>query len=477
MYRVETYKVELLAALIYLAVVSAVDYFSIFIMNAYMGAFALAIPPLVGSYKRFQQRREQKRKIKKLMNKVFKTVKNISDIECNEKSIIKDILNTTMDFVPINIIDWVVHEIQPNDLITADVFYVVMCWKLIENTDLDDDVKKQLREKLDEKISERTDNSSENIDFQTKIKVALYNIESGLAFDKDCDISQLEDSIWNQFLKKYSRLNYIIWGLDLDVKKTSEEYEMLRKFVNQGKVHSTLVAKALGGSDRVKGSIDAFVLYMNKIQNNPKFESTISLIKHIKLPRENTDGIFYSRRLVFLPAAQRTSQDLIDKLIKPCFAEGEVIDGFVAVEKIGENQWVRFPTEIQEGWTENLKNGWKNLNARASNSEITTLNEVNKNEIAIAEILSVLPLNVFIPDAPKNVKEFIVVNYDELKSTHNIKRLEDWASVNEDDLKNTLIELDTKQKEESGKSRIASNENWEKHVGNIVKKVKNINRL
>ena len=473
MYRVEMYKVELLVALIYIAVVYAINHFSLFSINAYMGAVAFAIPPLVGLYERFQQGSEQKRKIKKLTNKVFKIVKNISDIEYDEKNIIKDILNTTMDFVPINIIDWVVHEIQPKDQITADVFYVVMCWQLVKDAGLYEDTKKQLRDKLDEKISERADNSSENIDFQTKIKVALCNIESGLAFDKDCDISQLDDSVWEQFLKKYSQLGHVILILNLDKERASEAHKILRKLVNQGKIHSDSVVQSLAGTDHVKGDIDAFILYINNIQRNDKFESTISLIKHIKLPKENRDGIFYSRRLVFLPAAQRTSQDLIDKLIKPCFAEGEVIDGFVAVEKIGDDsQWVRFPTEIHESWSEHLKNGWNNLNAIASDSEITTKSESNKDKTTAAEILSILPLNIFIPDATKKVKEFIEDNFNKLKQKHNIRELHDWASVNEDELRNTLIALDEEQKEQNGGRRIARDEKWAEHVSNIIKQVK-----
>ena len=450
----------------------ALNYFPLPIVIIILGGVNFSLIFVKDWYRARLLRYEVKRKAKKLTNKVFKIVKNISDIEYDEKNIIKDILNTTMDFVPINIIDWVVHEIQPKDQITADVFYVVMCWQLVKDAGLYEDTKKQLRDKLDEKISERADNSSENIDFQTKIKAALYNIESGLAFDKDCDISQLDDSVWKQFLKKYSQLGHVILILNLDKERASEAHTILRKLVNQGKIRSDSVVQSLAGTDHVKGSIDAFILYTNNIQRNDKFESTISLMHHVDAKSYSINKANYARKVLFLPAGKWTSQDIIDKLIKPCFAEGEVIKVCVGVKNINDVKLARFPTEIQEGWSEHLKNGWNNLNAIASDSEITTKSESNKDKTTAAEILSILPLNIFIPDAPQNVRDFIEDNFNKLKQKHNIREFHDWASVNEDELRNTLIALDEAQKKKSGKKRMAIDKKWEEYVGTIIKQVK-----
>lgn len=320
--------------------------------------------------------------------------------------------------------------------------------------DLDDDAKKLVTFYVNYKNNKKLTSSVNNLD---------YKIET------------------NNFTKKYNKTYNLTFQLKLEKDQAEEFRTTLAVLISTGKLNIKQIEKNL--QQRINAELEsrakkskAFLVLANRFHKFKEIEKVLNKFPNVyfpfKRPTDLPESIKYLHtRIIYPPDNYQNASDFLIHEIKPHIPADRINDGFIAIIPLEGTELYSYPEKADDIKYSYMKEGFESITAYKTGVSINMSElyiESMQDEINIDEILSTIPFNIFVPKISPYIRNFIIENYDDIKKKFGIKRLADWSSINERDLKNFLIQLDIAR----GKKRLYKDENWEKLSYQIIEQSK-----
>lgn len=268
---------------------------------------------------------------------------------------------------------------------------------------------------------------------------------------------------------KYNKTYNFSFRLKLERDQIEEFRRTLAILIRDGRLNVQELEKIL--KDKVKDELDnraikskAFLVLSQKFHKIPEIEQALSRFPFVRYsfakPSQLPESLTYvATRIIYPSASIRDAKDFLETEIRPLIPEEMINDGFIALIPIEGTELYSIPLSGEALSKDYLKKGFESISAYRTGISINMEElylESLKDEINVDEVLANIPINIFVPNIPDKAKNFLIYSYDDLRERFNIRRLADWSSVNAEDLRDRLIELDSSTE----KKRVYSDENW-----------------
>ena len=302
------------------------------------------------------------------------------------------------------------------------------------------------------------------------------NIVNFEDIDKDMDF--FKDGCFKElFINKYVQKEALIKLITTE-KKIIEDYKnTLSELYNYGRLNKYGIHKSLNGLDNdvesiLTDKIHYFVL-MNEIQKDSTFKK--SIINNL----EDDDFIVYSGMMNLYPGMfslvlALNKRDISTKIFYEKYIEKsyhEINDeGWFSIHKAKFDTDSICKTRYNRDISLGALKAIKSKNAFLAGKKIVTVKlkeQLIESFLTTDQLLSVLPLNLFLPDLESTKKKILIEKNEEIKTKFNISKLTDWANTEFTNneiakyIRDSYFPLDDLNV-------------WEQNVNKIVKKTKEI---
>lgn len=266
------------------------------------------------------------------------------------------------------------------------------------------------------------------------------------------------------FTRKYATSIYSNYMLNLDIKNSREYRRTLSKLIHEGKISFNNILDEL----KLENSINAFLIFSNVLEKN-KPEVSNKLEQYNQIDFNGSSGEYkYKTRIIFL-SKYSNPEDFIKENYSDFYKKENKIPGFVGLFPIELKNLHLFPNKdnlIIDKENYLRRNYNKLIEYKLLAESSSEENQIIFNNIPVNEILSNLPINIFIPDEKVLIKDFIIESYKKLKKKFKIKTIYDWSEINFEDLRDYFIEID--------KEEIATSNKWTSISKKIIEDCKKI---
>ena len=421
-----------------------------------------------GMYREWARQKSRERQIRSWVKKVRSCTLDILDEPIEVEKTVAQLKMTLLGEKPAEIVEGAIetHLDAYNGITKRDALYVSILFALQAKR------KSEGRILFDDEIGQIIDRyfslEEEFEDFKTSVNefMSKLNEKDEFSFDRE--------------LRRHCSSARIVSSLKLELDSESETKRILKRLIKEGQIsQSNLFASYLSRKE-IPFSIEAtelesFLILSNQMKGKtPPWDDVLSPYRYFDFGGKKFDGHYFNVTLLTLPKGMWTSDKIIDEIFRPPFVVNDELKGFLGIQRIGEEGFVRYPKEPLSHWSDKTKKGFESLpEHKKTGKKSASIADETK---LVEEILSILPLNIFIPNVKQRHKNFIESGNASLRRTFGVQKLSDWANVQMSDLAQALIELDEKQKAETndGKgSRIARDDKvWEELAENIVEQAK-----
>lgn len=288
--------------------------------------------------------------------------------------------------------------------------------------------------------------------------------------------TQSGDSDIDRLLGKYSPSVNLILAANFSEQQKEESIRSLRVLIKDGKISYDSILSAyktsVVASKKFSGGVDIFYLYVNLLHrgtNSFPFKKLCSQFEMFVGNSVMLGNSHYHLRILFLPAGLYSPSTFVEEVIEDQYSGVSPI-GFIGVRKIGDSKFSMFPNAKVSSWSQKTADGW-DLLANMAGSDVE--GEIVLNELTVEGVLSILPINVFIPNEKQGVRDFIVSNYEIIKKDLKISKLSDWGFTNPEDLGKKLRKLDEVEKDKGIRTNcLKSASKWTTVATEIISEAK-----
>lgn len=444
------------------------------ILAVIIGGLFLFYDPLSNSAKQLRARNKKKKEIQSQLKPVLNFLKQQADLKLDEEKLLKSIGASEIDYYrKDSIIVFVTNSIEELNQVQKDaIILTALCEEIEANGDI---LKSGVYKTAIASIFEKYD----FIELDDGAKTIIKYYENYLNGNKlQTEIDQLDfKSKTDELTRKYNKTYNLSFKLKLEKEQSEEFRRTLSILIKDGKLNVKQLEKNL--KERVKSELQkravkskAFLVLSQKFQNIPEVRHALDRFPHVRYsypkPSRLPENIEYvSTRIIYPSSAFQDAEDFLKNEIEPFIPPDKINEGFIAVLPIEGTELFTIPENADDIEKSHLKEGFESVAAYKTGISIDMTElymESMKDEINVDEVLSNIPINIFVPNLSESRKNFLIDNYDSLKDKFNVSRLADWANINSDDLKEFLIELDLNR----GKKRLYKDENWEEVAKSIV---------
>jgi hypothetical protein len=439
-----------------------------------IGCLFLFFNPISDALKNLRERKKKRKEIEDQVRPALLVLKEKIGINLDHKLIIGLVESSDIDYEKKESI--LVFIINSIDSLSQKVKDALILCTLCHEIDTEVDILKSERYKaVITTIFEKYD----FIDLDEGAKTILQyheNFKNNKKLDSEIPTFDFANKT-NELTKQYSKTYNLSYKLKLEKDQSEEFRRTLAILIREGKLSVKQLEKDL--KDRISDELKkkavkskAFLVLSNIFQRIPAVENVLNRFPHVKYsfpnPSRLPDNIKYvSTRIIYPSSSFQNAETFLKQEIRPLIPDDKLNDGFIAIIPIEGTEMYSIPEKSDDISKSHLKEGFESIAAYKTglSLDLTELYiEAMKDEINVDEVLANIPFNIFVPGIPEKIKNFLIANYDNLKSKFNINRLSDWADINADDLQIYLVELD----EERDKKRLHTDDNWGSVANKIV---------
>lgn len=431
-----------------------------------IGALFLFFDPMSDAIEEYKKSKRKREGIESRLKPILKFLKTRANLDLEIKPLINSIESSEIDYSrQDSIIVFVINHLDNIDQIKKDAIILSALCNEIENEP--DILKSGTYKTAVAAIFEKYDFIG--LDEGAKTIITYYeNFINGRKLQSN--ILNLDfQSKTDELTRKYNKTYNLSFRLKLERDQSEEFRRTLSILIRDGKLNVKQLEQSL--KERISSELQkravkskAFLVLSQKFQNIPEVQRALDRFPHVKYsyPKASRlpDNIEYvSTRIIYPSSAFQNAQDFLESEIKPFITEDKINDGFIAIIPIEGTELYSIPENSDDIKKNHLKEGFEAVAAYKTGVAIDMTElymESLKDEINVDEVLSNIPINIFVPNLSDSRKNFIINNYDNLKGKFNVQRLLDWANINANDLKDYLIELDSNRH----KQRLYKDENW-----------------
>ena len=218
-----------------------------------------------------------------------------------------------------------------------------------------------------------------------------------------------------------------------------------------------------------------FFFFMNQLQRESDIKS------NIRSSIERAGGSTYRTKFDIENSYYSTFMAVVDgdkeleafheAHIEPHYKETET-DGWLSVHKVKLEGSILKRRYEETQPSDNAKRAIARTNILSEGQEVVTLDLEDKlieSYLSTDELLTVLPLNLFLPDLASEKRDILIENNEEIKTEFSISKLTDWANPTNppSEIANFL---------QSNYFPKDSKKEWEENVGRIIDRAKEINQ-
>jgi hypothetical protein len=191
----------------------------------------------------------------------------------------------------------------------------------------------------------------------------------------------------------------------------------------------------------------ALLLIGNQIPNSLKDYMRECPRFSIRASAKNVPGIKSQMFSVWLfkPSDRfKTIDEFYDKKIKPAI-DAEKKNSLITIFPLDFVNVFERLTQM-EGWTENMVDCYETINyfkTGLKHSTTPLFDTLIKSRVEIAELLSLIPFNIYTPDIRPSERAFFLKNYSKIKEKLSVDKLYDWAKKTPKEIQGTLMEIGT----------------------------------
>ncbi|GGK20595.1 hypothetical protein GCM10007962_13400 [Yeosuana aromativorans] len=446
------------------------------ILALIIGSLFLFYDPLSSAAKQLRARKKKRKQIQGQLKPVLIFLRQKANLNLNEDDLLKAIENSEIDYYrKDSIIVFVINSIQTIDQVQKDAIILTALCSEIENEG--DILKSGVYKTAIASIFEKYDFIELDDDAKTIVKYYDNYLKGNKLQD---DVGEIDfSSKTDELTRKYNKTYNLSFKLKLEKEQSEEFRRTLSILIKDGKLNVQQLEKSL--KERVKSELQkravkskAFLVLSQKFQNIPEVRRALDRFPHVRYsypkPSRLPENIEYvSTRIIYPSSALQDAEDFLKNEIEPFIPTDKINEGFIAVLPIEGTELFTIPENADDIVKSHLKDGFESVAAYKTGISIDMTElymESLKDEINVDEVLSNIPINIFVPNLSESRKNFLIDNYDALKNKFNISRLADWANINPDDLKDFLIELDNQR----DKKRLYKDENWGEVAISILEK-------
>lgn len=249
------------------------------------------------------------------------------------------------------------------------------------------------------------------------------------------------DCFRNRFVRKYVHKTEVIQELKTEQNELEEYRSTLAKLYENGRLNEFGLHQLVTDIDEYTSLAltdqTHYLILSNEIQYDESFKEIITDAverdgHEIYSGSLNVSGGLYSLSLAVCDDDYST-REFFTKYVEPALNQTEN-DGWLSVHRsIMDGESIFREQYNTKEPSKNAKQGMKSRNVLITGERSTTINlkqELIESYLTTDELLSVLPLNLFLPDLPSEKKEKLVEHNDEIKEKFGVTQLTDWAHPN-----------------------------------------------
>ncbi|MBW1613517.1 MAG: hypothetical protein JRJ57_05970 [Deltaproteobacteria bacterium] len=436
------------------------------ILAIVIGSLFLFYDSLSIAIKQLRARNKKRKEIQAQLKPILSFLKQKANLKLGEDKLLISIGASEIDYYrKDSIIVFVVNSIKELKQVQKDaIILTALCSEIDNNGDI---LKAGIYKTAIASIFEKYDFIELDDDAKTIIEYYDNYLKGNTL---QTEVGQIDYKLrTDELTRKYNKTYNLSFKLKLEKEQSEEFRRTLSILIKDGKLNVKQLEKNL--KERVKSELQkravkskAFLVLSQKFQNIPKVRQALDRFPHVRYsypkPSRLPENIEYvSTRIIYPSSAFQDAEDFLKNEIKPFIPPEKINEGFIAVLPIEGTQLFTIPENADDIEKSHLKEGFESVAAYKTGISIDMTElymESMKDEINVDEVLSNIPINIFVPNLSESRKNFLISNYDSLKNKFNISRLSDWANINSDDLKNFLVELDINR----GKKRLYKDDNW-----------------
>jgi len=412
------------------------------IIVIFLAVGILFFETIIESFKEFRVYSARKKIISKLDNNITFFLKKYLNKTVNNKKLRKTISLTKYDSVDSysEIFDSILDEnLFKKKEIILSIFY---CY-LIDN--LKNSIKiGELKEKIDLSIRNFFFNEN-NFSLDKQLINSYYNFLKNEFLFLDPPVIDSE-KLQSSFLNKYGTSTRILLGLYLEKDQIEEFRKTLAELDLHGKVDGKLLEKTIYDEMKnISKTKEKIILFISHFfQRDEGLKSYLDKFDGLAIPHRFPLGNFPKEfktihtRLIVLPPqiSPKNFFNTCQYLIK-----NSSLDGFLGLFNLSDhNKLTIYPDNSNIIKNPNVKKTYeliKNFNKKNIQNKTSNLIDININKA-----LSIIPFNIYFPKIKPKARAMIIDNYFDLKEKFKINTLIDWADIDVNELKKTLIRLD-----------------------------------
>ena len=150
----------------------------------------------------------------------------------------------------------------------------------------------------------------------------------------------------------------------------------------------------------------------------------------------------YSTHLVKIPDSV-SSNDLLDEIKKHYENDAETILWVIPIDTTNVGEFV-FPAD-RSFRNDNIKRSYEIftdfMNVTDFPDSTVVWSIIKKSKVTISQLLTVIPFNIFCPGISPSESDFIITNYDAIKSKLDVNSLTDFQKETPETIAKTLLEI------------------------------------
>lgn len=282
-----------------------------------------------------------------------------------------------------------------------------------------------------------------------------------------------------RFIRKYVEKERLISELTSERQEIRDYKQTLSKLYRNGELNEFGVKQILSGFENeiktTRTDKTHFLILMNQLQHDSEIQSKIE--DSVKDDGGSTYSIhlrisnsYYSSFLAVVDGDEDISE-FYETHVEPYYEETEA-DGWLSVHKAKFEGSILERRYNETQPSDNAKQAIARTNIFAEGQEVVKLNLEDKlieSYLSTDELLTVLPLNLFLPDLSSEKRETLIQHNEDIKEEFNISKLTEWANPN-------YPESEIAEYLQSTYFQEDSQEEWEGNVHMIVQRANEINQ-
>lgn len=439
--------------------------------------FLILIVPILGEFDRIKNKWEafeKRNKIEKRTNEFNKVWFKFEKLFEEDFLEIKDVGEKE------NLIEYAKTVIPPEKDVYLKIFYFYL--KEMAPFDLNNFEKTILGNEITFAVQDFSlrDPTESNLKFAWGIyRILCSDIERKIDLNNFGTVEFLGDECFKKkFISKYVKKEEIISKLTSERKKLEDYRRTLSRLLESGKLDKYGIHKVIEGVneeiEKVLADRTHYFILINELQHNSDIKKRISdsLSRDGQLVYSGSLSLGNSRYSLLLGVSEDDlkTKEFYERYIKESY-ESIDTEGWLSVHKAkfeGESIFKKryIAKDPSKGALSAIS--FKNVLTTGEKAiKISLKEKLIETYLTTDELLSVLPLNLFLPDLDSRKKNILIENNENIKSRFGISKLTDWA----------YTPHTTKEIAEFLRDKYFPSDSidlWEENVNKIVKEAKKI---